>query len=131
MIRAKKSLGQNFLIDKNILEKITNSADINNKIILEIGPGTGNLTSHILKKNPKKMFVIEKDNGLASDLENKFNNQITIINEDVLKYLQIAVSIFLRSRIVISKPLTSFIPDTIVCKRTFESFGFCLVILIS
>ncbi len=85
MIIAKKSLGQNFLIDENILEKITNSTDIYNKIILEIGPGTGNLTSYILKKNPKKMFVIEKDNGLASDLENKFNNQITIINEDVLK----------------------------------------------
>jgi len=85
LIRAKKSLGQNFLIDENILEKITNSADIYNKIILEIGPGTGNLTSYILKKNPKKMFVIEKDNKLASDLENKFNNQITIINEDVLK----------------------------------------------
>ena len=85
MIRAKKSLGQNFLIDENILEKITNSTEIYNKIILEIGPGTGNLTSYILKKNPKKMFVIEKDNELASDLENKFNNQITIINEDVLK----------------------------------------------
>ncbi len=85
MIRAKKSLGQNFLVDENILEKIANSTDIYNKIILEIGPGTGNLTSYILKKNPKKMFVIEKDNELASDLENKFNNQITIINEDVLK----------------------------------------------
>ncbi len=85
MIRAKKSLGQNFLIDENILEKITNVTDIYNKTILEIGPGTGNLTSYILKKNPKKMFVIEKDNELASNLENKFNNQITIINEDVLK----------------------------------------------
>ena len=85
MIRAKKSLGQNFLIDENILEKISNSTDIYNKTILEIGPGTGNLTSYILKKNPKKMFVIEKDNELASVLENKFNNQITIINEDVLK----------------------------------------------
>ena len=85
MIRAKKSLGQNFLIDEKILEKITNSTEIYNKIILEIGPGTGNLTSYILKKNPKKMFVIEKDNELVSDLENKFNDQITIINEDVLK----------------------------------------------
>ena len=84
-IKAKKSLGQNFLIDEKILEKITNSTEIYNKIILEIGPGTGNLTSYILKKNPKKMFVIEKDNELASNLENKFNNQITIINEDVLK----------------------------------------------
>ena len=85
MIKAKKSLGQNFLIDKNVLEKITNIINIENKIILEIGPGTGNLTSYILKKNPKKLFVIEKDNVLASNLENKFNNQISIINNDVLK----------------------------------------------
>ena len=80
MIKAKKSLGQNFLIDKNILEKIVSTTNIKNKIILEIGPGTGNLTSYILKKNPKKLFVIEKDNKLSSDLENKFFNQIIIIN---------------------------------------------------
>ena len=85
MIKAKKSLGQNFLIDKNILEKITNITDIENKTVLEIGPGTGNLTSYILKKNPKKMFVIEKDNKLSIDLKNKFNNRLTIINDDVLK----------------------------------------------
>ena len=85
MIKAKKSLGQNFLVDKNILEKIVTTADIFDKTILEIGPGTGNLTSCILKKNPKKMFVIEKDNDLARNLENKFHNQITIINDDVLK----------------------------------------------
>ena len=85
MIKAKKSLGQNFLIDKNILEKITNVTDIENKTVLEIGPGTGNLTSYILKKNPKKIFVIEKDNKLSIDLKNKFNNQLIIINDDVLK----------------------------------------------
>jgi len=85
LIKAKKSLGQNFLIDKNILEKITNITDIENKTVLEIGPGTGNLTSHILKKKPKKMFVIEKDNKLSIDLKNKFNNQLIIINDDVLK----------------------------------------------
>ena len=85
MIKAKKSLGQNFLIDKNVLEKITNTAKIENKSILEIGPGTGNLTSYILKKNPKKMIVIEKDIELAKNLKNKFNNQLKIINQDVLK----------------------------------------------
>jgi len=85
LIKAKKSLGQNFLIDKNVLERITNSINIENKSILEIGPGTGNLTSYILKKNPKKIIVIEKDIELARNLENKFNNQLTIINEDVLK----------------------------------------------
>ena len=85
MIKAKKSLGQNFLIDKNTLEKISDITDIKDKIILEIGPGTGNLTSYILKKNPKKIFVIEKDNELAINLKNKFNNKLKIINEDVLK----------------------------------------------
>ena len=54
MIKAKKSLGQNFLTDHNILNKITSITKIENKSILEIGPGTGNLTSYILKKNPKK-----------------------------------------------------------------------------
>lgn len=85
MIKAKKSLGQNFLIDKNILELITNTAIIKNKTILEIGPGTGNLTSFILKKNPKKLIVIEKDNNLVNDIENKFNKQLTVIHDDVLK----------------------------------------------
>tara|TARA_X000000368_G_scaffold143577_1_gene113156 strand:- start:286 stop:1071 length:786 start_codon:yes stop_codon:yes gene_type:complete len=85
LIKVKKSLGQNFLIDKNILEKITNTTIIKNKTILEIGPGTGNLTSYILKKNPKKMYVIEKDNELAKSLEYKFSDKIKIINKDVLK----------------------------------------------
>ena len=57
MIKAKKSLGQNFLIDKSILEKISNVTDIKNKTILEVGPGTGNLTSYILDKNPKKCHI--------------------------------------------------------------------------
>jgi len=85
LIYAKKSLGQNFLIDKKILEKIVNTTTIKDKVILEIGPGTGNLTSYILKKKPKRVFVIEKDNELSSSLKNKFYNQITIINKDVLK----------------------------------------------
>ena len=69
MIKAKKSLGQNFLIDKNILKKIISTAKIENKSILEVGPGTGNLTSYILKSNPKKLFVIEKDKILANFLK--------------------------------------------------------------
>lgn len=84
MIKAKKSLGQNFLTDRDVLETIVNTAEITNKTILEIGPGTGNLTSFILKKNPKKVFVIEKDNDLAENLNNIFANQLTIINDDVL-----------------------------------------------
>ena len=53
-IKAKKSLGQNFLIDKNILKKIVDVGNINSRDkILEIGPGTGNLTEYIVKANPK------------------------------------------------------------------------------
>ena len=85
MIKAKKSLGQNFLIDKNIIDKIINSTKIENKSILEIGPGTGNLTSSILKKNPKKLYVIEKDNDLSKLLNEQFKDKLILFNQDVLQ----------------------------------------------
>ena len=85
MLKAKKSLGQNFLIDKNVLNKIVSLIKIENKSILEIGPGTGNLTSYILKNNPKKLIVIEKDKELIIFLKKKFEEKIEIINEDILK----------------------------------------------
>ena len=85
MIKAKKSLGQNFLIDQKIIDKIVNIIELKNKNILEIGPGTGNLTEGILKKNPKKVLVVEKDNDLTSLLKEKFKNKIEVINKDVLK----------------------------------------------
>ena len=85
MIKAKKSLGQNFLIDQNIIDKIINTVEIDNKSILEVGPGTGNLTKAILKKNPKKLIVIEKDNNLAELLKKDFDNNIKIVNDDILK----------------------------------------------
>ena len=84
MIKAKKSLGQNFLIDNNILDIIVSCINIHNKTVLEIGPGTGNLTNFILKKNPNKVFVIEKDDVLAEKLKVKFPNKLNIINDDVL-----------------------------------------------
>ncbi len=83
--QAKKSLGQNFLIDKNIINLITNLEEVKNKTILEVGPGTGNLTLSLLKKKPKKFFVIEKDNKLVKLLKEKFNKEIIIINNDILK----------------------------------------------
>tara|TARA_B100000886_G_scaffold197470_2_gene136141 strand:+ start:195 stop:980 length:786 start_codon:yes stop_codon:yes gene_type:complete len=86
LIKAKKSLGQNFLTDKNVLDKIINLISIENKNILEIGPGTGNLTSLILEKKPKKFIVIEKDNILANKLQKKFKDEIIIFNKDVLKF---------------------------------------------
>ena len=85
MIKAKKSLGQNFLTDQNIIDKIVSIIEIKNKSILEIGPGTGNLTKNILKKKPKKILLIEKDYDLAQLLKENLSSYVTIINKDVLK----------------------------------------------
>ena len=85
MIKAKKSLGQNFLIDQNIIDKIIDIVEIKDKSVLEIGPGTGNLTKNILKKKPKRLLVVEKDNDLVKFLYKNFDNQIKIINDDILK----------------------------------------------
>ena len=87
MIIAKKSLGQNFLVDKNIINKIINTIEITDNYIIEIGPGLGALTEKILKKNPKKLIIIEKDFELYQKLLNKFYKyNITIINDDAMLY---------------------------------------------
>ena len=85
-VKAKKSLGQNFLIDKNILKKIVDVGNINsNDKVLEIGPGTGNLTEYVVKANPKTIIVVEKDFNLTKLLKNKFKKKVKIINDDILK----------------------------------------------
>ena len=85
---AKKSLGQNFLNDRNIINKIINLTNIKNKNIIEIGPGKGALTEIILKKKPKTLSIIEKDTELYDELKNKYknNNIIKIFNADILKF---------------------------------------------
>jgi 16S rRNA (adenine1518-N6/adenine1519-N6)-dimethyltransferase len=83
-IKPKKSLGQNFLVDREVLDLIVSTCDITNKEILEIGPGTGNLTNYILKKKPNKIYVVEKDDELALLLKDKFENEIEVINNDIL-----------------------------------------------
>ena len=99
MTRAKKSLGQNFLINENMIKKIISVIDITNKNILEVGPGTGNLTNEILKKNPNFFLAVEKDNNLAKELQKRFHNKVNIINNDILKINENSLS---------EKPLTVF-----------------------
>ena len=86
MIFAKKSLGQNFLIDKNIIKKIINFININDKNIIEIGPGKGALTEEIIKNNPKSLILIEKDNVLFENLKLKYSNNhiLKLYNDDIL-----------------------------------------------
>ena len=92
MIRAKKSLGQNFLVDKNIIDKIINTIPITDNEILEVGPGTGNLTKEILKKNPSKMYLIEKDTLLAESLNEIVDERVKIFNEDILEFNESSLS---------------------------------------
>ena len=88
MFKPKKSLGQNFLIDNNIIDKIINISDIKNNNIVEIGPGTGNLTKKIINKNPKSLILIEKDQILSDNLKKEFTNlkYLKIFNNDILKF---------------------------------------------
>ena len=113
MIKPKKSLGQNFLVDDNILKKIINITKIEGQNILEVGPGTGNLTSFIKEKNPKKLYVIEKDNELVSVLNKKFKNSITIINEDILKFNEKELS---KDKLIVFGNLPYNISTEILCK---------------
>ena len=85
---AKKSLGQNFLIDFNIIKKITSLTEIKNKDVLEIGPGKGALTEYILEKKPKSLILIEKDNLLSDALKIKYkkNKNVKVYNNDILKF---------------------------------------------
>ena len=113
-IKAKKSLGQNFLIDKNIIKKIVEAGNIlPDSSILEIGAGTGNLTEHILEKKPKKIFIIEKDEKLAEILKKRFDNKIDIINKDVLKVSENLIS---RNRLIVYGNLPYNISTQILSK---------------
>ena len=83
-ILPKKSLGQNFLTDINIINKIIDIGGIKEKDdILEVGPGTGNLTKEIINKKPKKIFLIEKDKLLYRNLKKEFKNKIKIKLKEV------------------------------------------------
>ncbi len=116
MIIPKKSLGQNFLIDKNIIKKITNQIKIENENIVEIGPGFGNLTDYILLRKPKNLILIEKDIVLFQYLKNKYKDQkiIKIINTDALKY---NFSMFKKIKIISNLPYN--ISSKIIMKLIF------------
>ena len=88
MINAKKSLGQNFLQDKNIIQKIVSLVNLNDKNVIEIGPGKGALTEEILKKKPKSLSLIEKDNNLFNHLNFKYSEYkiLKLYNADILKF---------------------------------------------
>lgn len=84
--KFSKSLGQNFLIDKNFVDKIVDGADITGKNVIEVGPGIGTI-SYELAKTCKKLVLIELDSSLIPILEENMSDfrNVTIINQDILK----------------------------------------------
>ena len=113
LVKAKKSLGQNFLVDKNIIKKITDVIEIENKSILEVGPGTGNLTSAIIDKKPKKIYLIEKDHRLISLLKKEFKQTVNIIQNDVLKLDE---NIICEDKLIVFGNLPYNISTEILCR---------------
>ncbi len=86
-IRTNKSLGQNFLISNEVVEKIINASDIKeNDMVIEIGPGLGTLTKFLLQK-AKKVLCVELDKKMIKILNDRFSdyNNFELINEDILK----------------------------------------------
>ena len=130
MIRAKKSLGQNFLVDHNTILKIIDTTQINEKEILEVGPGTGNLTNEILKKSPKKVYLVEKDNELSNNLKEKFGDRVTIFKEDILDLNEKSLS---EEKLIVFGNLPYNISTEIICnwiiKLTDDHFWFSELIL--
>lgn len=83
--RLKKSKGQNFLINKNIIVKMVETLEINEKDkVIEIGPGFGAITEEIVNKNNNPLCV-EIEQKFCEYLKKKFNNKISLINDDFLK----------------------------------------------
>ena len=129
LIKAKKSLGQNFLIDKNILKKIISVSKILHKDVLEIGPGTGNLTEYILNEKPNKLFLVEKDKILFDQLQLKFHNKVNIINKDILKVDEKNIS---NKKLIVFGNLPYNISTEIICNwilRLEKEFWFSELIL--
>ena len=92
-LSAKKSLGQHFILDQNLTDRIVNTTitdkrDLSDLTIIEIGPGPGGLTKSLLKLKPKHLYAIERDNrfiDILRDLDQSQINKLTIINDDALK----------------------------------------------
>ena len=120
----KKKYGQNFLIDKNILSKITNLISEENLSILEIGPGDGKLTDKIILKKPSSLTLIEIDKDLIENLNKKYcgNSEINIINENILDYqikkkYDLIISNLpynISSQVLVKLSIMNYTPDTLI-----------------
>jgi 16S rRNA (adenine1518-N6/adenine1519-N6)-dimethyltransferase len=114
-MRAKKSLGQNFLKSNLALKKIIEAGEITNEdIVLEIGPGRGALTEKLLEK-AGKVIAVEKDNQLFSLLQEKFveqinSNSLVLVHDDILNFTEQKFSQSLGDELRSTTPSKKFVP---------------------
>ena len=88
-VNIKRSLGQNFLFDLNLTDKIVRNCEPIAPTVIEIGPGPGSLTRSILKKNPNVLYAIDKDNQsekMLADVKKIYKDSLIIITDDALNY---------------------------------------------
>mgnify|MGYP001476707251 FL=1 len=112
--KHKKSLGQNFLINKTILKKISSLKDFKNQEVVEVGPGKGYLTEFLIKKKPSRLILIEKDRELETVLTKLIKNKsikIKLIIEDALK---ISINKLSKDKIVLIGNLPYNIATTLI-----------------
>ena len=84
-VKINKSLGQNFLFDLNLTDKIVRNSEPIAPTVIEIGPGPGSLTRSILKKNPTILYTIDKDKqseNMLADVKKIYKDKLTIITDD-------------------------------------------------
>ena len=129
--KHKKSLGQNFLINKTILKKISCLKDFKNQDVVEVGPGKGYLTEFLIKKKPSKLILIEKDRQLETVLTNLIKNKsikIKLIIEDALK---ISINKLSKNKIVLIGNLPYNVATTLILNwlRYIHSFESIVVMV--
>ena len=131
-IKAKKSLGQNFLINENIVNLISKSVEIkSNDVLLEIGAGTGNLTEKLINHSPKIIYIVEKDEILSNHLHKKFGDQLNIINQDILDFDERTIS--KTDKLMIFGNLPYNISTQILVKQVINNYNYqnikCMVLM--
>ena len=112
--KHKKKLGQNFLINKKILQKISSLKDFKNQEVVEIGPGKGYLTEFIIKKKPSKLILIEKDKTLNAMLSDLIKNKDTVIKLIIGDALKIAINKLSEKKIILIGNLPYNIATTLI-----------------
>ena len=120
-IKPKKRMGQNFIFDKNILNKIANNIEpVLNFLIIEIGPGPGGLTNILLERNPKNILLIEKDiafKKILLDLTNQFSKTDTkMVFEDFLKLDLNKLEVFKKNKVKFISNLPYYVSTQILMK---------------